>query len=84
MREFNVYKIGRDGTYSKLVANYKTRQGAINRADKEAEDEWRSGVRYIVSSGTTSHFQKKTDIRADKIGLGDVEASGSRIHEAEA
>ncbi|AGM11629.1 hypothetical protein HCTV5_18 [Halovirus HCTV-5] len=80
---YTVWKIGTNGEYSRLVKAYKTERGAKSRADSEAEDEWRSGVMYVVTSGTgrPCNFE---DGPASRVGMDGIEYNGVGVYEVSA
>ena len=80
--KYTVWKIGTNGTYVKLVKDYKTFKGACNRAHREAESQWRSGVKYIVSQGF-SDGNLMEGKKASQVGMDGVEYSGNARYEVE-
>lgn len=80
--KYTVWKIGMDGTYAELVKEYKTFKGACNRANREAESQWRSGVKYIVSHGF-SDGDLLEGKKASQVGMDGIEYSGNSQYEVE-
>lgn len=75
-KTYIVWKIGKSGKYLELVKAYKTESGAEKRARKEAEEAWRSGMKFIVSADYGRPMSAE-NIRAEKIGMGDAEYKGN-------
>lgn len=80
---FAVWKIARNGEYSKMLKEYKTFLAARDRARRAADSEFRPGVRYIVSKSVASG-PLMGEKRADEVGMDGIEYKGNAEFEAEA
>jgi hypothetical protein len=71
---YEVWKVNENGEMIRLVKEYGDRGWAENRADSEAEDEWRDGVTYAVKKSTTeTPGSDREDIPASEFGLDGIE-----------
>ena len=82
---YSVWKIDSNGEYSRLIKEYDSLSWAKKRARKEADDEWSSGVRYVVSSGTKGRGASlMEDKRASAVGMNGIEYGGNGVYEVDA
>ena len=80
--KYTVWKIARNGKYSRLVKEYETLDGARKRASREARDGIRSGVRYVVVRSSAGGGLAE-DKRASEVGMDGIEFSGGADFVAE-